>query len=331
MELLGNKAAGTIIDKFGYMYTNDSAGMSETANRFWRVPFLDEKHLPDYIDTLNSMLDEYNEQHLFADFYDEKILVPSKQLDTWYSAYPGKFDEPDTFILGERATFSVNKAPYTFSLTNDIGENVMCCAFDRSDMMNLALTFVDNLKKKDVTLLINCQDKDTYQLMCIDEILDERFISFSTPDQDVEEFIGALEGMIDARKESTGPYKPVYVMLIQWERAPYVSVDSNFRVQDRFKAVMREAPVYGIHFIFISSDKLEMPRMIPQACKHRIGGLIVKDSFFFIETPKVEKLPSKDKDAGLFAVYEYGTTVAKFCIYQHVFTRVLKSREVVIE
>lgn len=330
-ELLGNPAAGTITAKFGYMYTNDSAGQDKNANRFWRVPFLDEKKMPAYIDTLNDMLEPFNEKHLMAEFYDEKILVPAEELDKWYESYPDSFADPNTFILGERAGYSTNKAPVSVNLMDDGGENLMIAAFERNDMMNLGLTIIDNLKKKDVTLIINCQDKDTYTLMALDELVDERFAELSTPKQDVPEFIDALEAMVQGRMEKEPPYPPVYVVLIQWERAPNVSVSPIYRLQEKFKDILRDGPTVGIHFVFVSKEKLEMPRTIPGSCNHKIGGLLTKDAMFFIETSKVEKLPDVNKDQGLFAIYEYGPNTTKFRIYQHTFKRQLKSREVVIK
>lgn len=330
-ELLGNNAAGTITAKFGYMYTNDSAGQDKAANRFWRVPFLDEKKMPAYIDTLNEMLEPFNEKHLMAEFYDEKILVPSGELDKWYDTYPESFADINTFILGERAGYSTNKAPVSVNLMDDGGENLMIAAFERNDMMNLGLTIIDNLKKKDVTLIINCQDKDTYQLMAIDELVDERFAELSTPRQDVPELVDALEAMVQGRMEKEPPYEPVYIVLIQWERAPNISTSPVYRLQERFKDILRDAPTVGIHFVFICKEKLEMPRSIPAACNHKIGGLLTKDAMFFIETSKVEKLPDVNKDQGLFAIYEYGPNTTKFRIYQHTFKRQLKSREVVIK
>lgn len=329
-ELLGNPAAGTIKAKFGFMYSNDSAGQDKTANRLWRVPFLDEKKMPWYVDQLNDMLDEFNEKHLMAEFYDEKILVPDAELHTWYQEYRESFQGANTFILGERATYSTNKAPTSVSLVDDGGENMFVAAFDKQDMMNLGLTILDNLRESGVTTIINCQDKDTYNLMAIDEIVNPNFAELSKPTQDVPELVKAIEGMLEARKAATPPYTPCYIVLIQWERAPSISVGGDFKLQDRFKAVLRDGPSLGVHFVFVSKEKLEMPRLIPQACNHRICGFMPKDSIFFIETNKVEKLPDVNKDAGLFAIYEYGSTRNKFRIYQHTFTRTIASREVVI-
>ena len=45
---------------------------------------------------------------------------------------------------------------------------------------------------------------------------------------------------------------------------------------------------------------------------------------------KCEKLPDAAKNAGLFALYEYGTDSKKFCLYQSTFSREAVSREVII-
>lgn len=330
-ELIGNKAAATIKSKFGYMYTNDSAGQDKTANRFWRVPFLDEKDMPKYIDQLNDMLVEFNETHNYAEFYDEKILVPAKELESWYEQYD-VFGDPYTFILGERANFSTNKAPVAFSLQDDGGENILIGAFDRNDMMNLTMTMVDNIKNStsDVIFIANCQDQETHTLLDIENLVDEQFVSLSYPTQDVDEFIAALESTVAGRIDRGGPYTPMYILCIQWEKAPGVSVEQNFRVQDRFKDLLRKAPGVGVHFIFACREKGEMQRFIASACNHRIAALMPKDAMFFSEqsATKLEKLPSVDKNAGLFAIYDFGTTSYKFRIYQHTFTKKLKSREI---
>lgn len=330
-ELLGNGAAGTIKQKFGFMYTNDSAGQDKEANRFWRVPFLDEKDMPGYINQLNDMLDEYNEKHNMAEFYDEKILVPASQIDVWYNNYGDAFDSPEVFILGERANFSTNKAPVTISLVQDGGENVLLAAFDRNDMMNLTMTLIKQLQNNDkAIMIINTQDVETYTLMDIENIADKRFVDLASPKQDIPEFIDALDAMVTQREERGGEFTPMYVFCIQWEKCPGISVDANYRLQDQLKAILRRAPSVGVHFIFSCREKGELPRMLPVACNHRIVGLMPKDCFFFCESPKPEKLPDASKDSGLFAIYEFGTNLSKFRIYQHTYTRTLKSREVVL-
>lgn len=342
-ELLGNKAASTIKAKFGYMYTNDSAGQQVEANKFWRVPFLAEDHKPedkrpirdmhDYINILNTMLEDHHETHNYAEFYDEKVLVPSDVLKEWYEK-SDVFHEPYAMILGERASFSTNKAPVNFTMLQDGGENIMIGAFDRNDMMNLVLTIIDNLKLSDdpPILIMNCQDREVYELMGIEDIVSPDFLPLASPKQDIVEFIDAIDATVKGRIDRGGPYKPMFVICIQWEKAPGISTEVNYKLQDRFKEILGKAPSVGVHFVFANREKGEMLRFIPAACSHRITGLMPKDSIFFTDPSctKVEKLPSADKNAGLFAIYDYGTTSHKFRIYQHKFTRQIQSREIIL-
>ena len=333
-ELLGNKASSTIKSKFGYMYSNDSAGTDPEANRFWRVPFLDERDMPGYIDQLYDMLPKFNETHDMAEFYDEKVLVPSSVLDDWYTNYPDIFTKNDTFILGERAAFSTNKAPISIKLKEDVGENILVAAFEQPDMLNLTMTMIRNLQNttEDCTMLINVQDEDSYILLDTEHIVEERFASLASPKQDINEFVQAIQGMINRRLEAGPPYAKVYVVLVQWERATGIGSDINYRLSDQFGDMMRVAPTVGIHFILCCREKLDLQRNIAAACKHRVCGMMTQGggSIYFIDCPKVEKLPTASKSAGLFAIYQYGSTENKFRIYQHTYTRTIESREIVI-
>lgn len=318
-SIIGNPAAGTIREKFGYMYSNDSAGTDPMANRKWRVPFLDEKRMKEYIDPLYDLLKERNETHHMAEFYDEKVLVPSFVLDDWYTAY-SSFDDSRTFILGERAGFSEDPTPFNIDLSVDDGQGFVISAFDREDLMNLTLTVLDNIKHKgdDATLILNCMDKDAYEEMDLDSYVDERFVELAKPNIDLKEFIEALQAQIDMRAEAGATSKPLYVVLIMWEKAPGIGVDNNYKVSDPFKAVVRDGAAQGVHFIIAMREKGEMPRAITNQLKHKLCGQLMSDqSTFFMNSNKAEKLPSHAAGTGLFALYEYGTNLEKFRIYQH--------------
>lgn len=332
-ELLGNRAAGTIVSKFGYMYTNDTAGQEKSANKFWRVPFLDEKDMPKYINAINEMLVPNNEQHYMAEFYDEKLLVPNTVMDSWFVEYPDMFKDADTFIFGERANYSVNKAPVSVNLLNDTGENIMLAAFERNDLLNLVLTLCNNLRhKSNATIVMSIMDKDCYTLLDPENIVAPELLSIASPEQDTGEFIDAMQDMIDYRVEAGGPYDPVYVFCVMWENAPGISVQENGRAQDKLRELLRVGPTVGVHFVFAMRNKPQAyVSFIPNSCSHRIAGLMPSGSAYFIDCDKVEKLPDVNKDAGIFAIYKYGTTDTKFRIYQHKFRNAIKSRAVVIQ
>lgn len=328
-ELLGNSAAGTITQKFGYMYTNDSAGTDKTANRLWRVPFLSEDDMsPKYIDKLFPLLEKFNEKHHLANFYDEKVLVPATVMNDWYKLYPDTFAEPRSFIVGERANFSTNNAPVTMTVVDDTSENVLIAASERADLLNLVLMAINNIKHKENTaMLIQSQDKDCCEIIDLPGIVGEKYAAMSSPKQDPFEFLNMISSIISSRLTKEGPFQPLYVILLYWER---VNGLTQYRNEEQLKAALRDGPTVGVHFIIGMKEVGDMPKSCMSLCAHKLTGLITKDAFRITDNNRVEKLPDASKDAGLFAFYEFGQNITKFRIYQHVFAKEIKSRDIVI-
>lgn len=332
-SIIGNGAAGTITEKFGYMYTNTAAGTDKKFNKKWRVPFLD---VPDFLkiaDELTEMCKQTGQKHWNAEFYDETVLVPSTVLDNWYTNYRDKFSDPESMILGERAAYSVNRAPLVLSLVQKSKENILIGAFERADMCNLVLTVVDNIRKKEnAQLIMNVADRDIHTLLGVEDLVDPDLYDISLPEQDVTEFIDAIQDVVDGRLEATGPFSPIYVLCVGWENAAGIGVEQQYKLMEKFGLLLNNAPKVGVHFVFsMESKPLEPCSSIVRACAHRLIGLMPDDSAFFTDNSAVEKLPNKDADKGLFAIYQFGKDSKKFRIYQHKFTHEIKSREIIIE
>lgn len=328
-EILGNPASATITSKFGYMYSNDSAGTNKDANRLWRVPFLDEKDMsPEYIDKLFPLLEKFNETHRMARFYDEKVLVPSDVLLDWYARYPDKFSDQRTFIIGERAEFSTNRAPITVDLQCDTGENILIAASEREDLLNLTHTVLDNIgKKENTTLILNIRDKESNIILGGEDFVAKTFAPWVSPDLDIEVIMSAVEGLVEKRKAMDGPFNPIYITLINWERE---AAFGNFKIENRIIAMLKEGPVVGIHFVLSVKEMGSFNRSITNQCQHRLLGLLTSEASKFSDNMKLEKLPTADQKNGLFAFYEFGTKSQKFRIYQHKFKGTVKARGVFI-
>lgn len=327
--IIGNPAASTIT-QMGYVYTNNTGGRNKDANKLWRIPYLDEKEIPALLEKLEAKLPVTNETSHRAEFYDERVLVPSSVLTNWYTHYPDTFKKSDVFVLGERAVFSKNNAPVNLVLTRDTNENIVLAGFEKKDMMNLLLTMLDNIKQSGTHLVLNCQDKNTIQTAGLESYAEPELREFLSPDFPIPDFLGVLDELVQQRLNGDPEDFPdLYVVCVQWETAPTISVDVKFPQQDKFKQLLRVGPTVGIHFILAFKDKLEMPRSIPMACSHKIGALLPTTATFFMDNcSEVEKLPAESANRGNFAIYEYGPDHKKFKIYQHDFST--QSREIVI-
>lgn len=327
--IIGNPAASTIT-QMGYVYTNNSGGRNKDANKLWRIPYLDEKEIPALLEKLEAKLPVMNETSRRAEFYDERVLVPGNMLENWYVHYPETFKKSNVFVLGERAVYSTNAAPVNLVLARDTNENIMLAGFEKKDMMNLLLTMLDNIKQSGTQMVLNCQDKNTIQTAGLLDYVEPAMQELVSPDFPIPDLLDALDQMIQQRSQGNPEDFPdMYVVCVQWETAPGVSVDVKYPIQDKFKQLLRTGPTVGIHFIVACKDKLEMPRSIPMACSHKLGALLPTTSMFFMDNcTEVEKLPAESENRGNFAIYEYGPDHKKFKIYQHDFST--QTREIVI-
>lgn len=328
-ELLGNGAASTITEKQGFMYTNTSAGEDPGQNKFWRVPFASDKEIAQICSDVNAMLKEYpHEKAYSAEFFDDKQLMPSYLIDEWYESNPEAFEGATSFILGERAEYSVNKAPITCKFSNDTGENMLIAGFDREDLLNLVLTVVDNVRHKTNGLLIfNIADKPAYDLVCPEKYVSEEMRPLCGPDIDQFELIDMLCDMVETRRETEEWDQTIYVVLSHWEQTPVFGYGKR---EERITKMLRFGPTVGIYFIIACAARSnDFAAYAPKQCKHRVCAMMPKDAFFFITTPMVEKFPTNKSD-GIFAAYEFGANTSKFKIYQHKFEGKIESREIII-
>lgn len=332
VDIIGNNAAGKIKSKVGYLYTNDSAGEDPSKNILWRVPYAPTSDIMKTLEKLLALCKQKGIASQDTTFYDQKYLYSSDRLDYNYDKYRDAFSSPYFMILGERTGYSTNKAPNHMKFTRDDGEHMACVAFERQDMLNLAMTIVDNINHKDggATLLMHSADRDSHTLLDIPSLV-PGFEDISDPRYPTEDLLEALEGLVEDRQSrDISECKPLYFIGIQWEKLPGLSRDSSFKIQDRFKAVFQAAPIVNIHFILICKESGELPTSILNLCQHRIAAKCGdKDSSKFLDSMQATKLPQPTD--GIFALYRYGSKVTKFKIYQHTFTTELESREVFIE
>lgn len=332
-DIIGNNAAGKIKSKVGYCYTNDSAGEDPTRNVLWRLPFAPTDDIMRTLEKLIVMCKERNIPMRDTDFYDQKLTFPKERLDEMYEMYPEHLLAPRLMILGERTGYSLNKLPEHFKFTKDDGENLAAVAFERSDLLNLVMTFVDNIRHKgsEAMIVMHSADRDAHTMLDIPSIVPEGLVSISDPNQDMEALVDALSDMVENRKnQDPSTLKPLYFIGVQWEKAKAISREERPKTQDKFKAVLREAPLYDIHFLFFAKEIGDLPSFVYTACNHRIAAKCgEKESSKYLNSMRATRLPTADD--GIFAIYQYGATDYKFKIYQHVFAREIESRTVMVQ
>ena len=330
-SVLGNNASSLLPPK-GYMYTNDSAGVKADRNKLWRVPFIDTDDMLRNIEKLNGLLDAANEKRRNCRLYDECTLYDFDDLRKVYKEYPDLLKDSNVFVLGEYTEYTDSLIPYTVAIKNDMSENISVSAFDKTDVMNLTSTLLENLRLKGVPVIMNVQDADLFTLMEVENYVDPELIDIARPTQDIEKFLDAIEDVVSARESQTDTrdFQPLFVCAMAWERS---SVMENYRVEARLERLLKDGPSYNVHFILSCGIKGTMNKKIFKQCKHKIAGKQMDaEDTFYLEDTLTTKFPSREMadTAGNFAVHKFGTDDVKFKIYQRTYKNKVTARVVKI-
>lgn len=327
--LIGNEASGTIKEKVGWMYSNDSAGQDKNANRLWRIPLAPKDDLMLGIAELQEKALKENRLVLRAKFFDEK---QGRTVEDFKQAYAEleAFREPHFFVMGERTVYSTKTTPLNFRLVEDDKENIMIGAFERQDTMDLIGTMIDNINMKGekASMLINCCDRDTSYLLNLDQYQPEGWEDFLSPSYSTEDVLLDLTELAEAREEDGTEDAPVlYILCIMWEKREGIGVNEKYKQQEDFQKLVARLNAVKVHFIFVSRSK-GLPGGVVSLCNHKICAKADEKLALQLTGDTTPfKFPSPNRDEACFALYCYGSDTFKFKIYRHTLERKLEVRE----
>ena len=329
-QIIGNGAAGNIKAKFGFLITNDSTGQDPSRNTTWRVPFVSTKNI---LKVMNESAEMYARQGMTgynAIFYDEDQMYPPKKLFDFYDEHkdnPGVTNK-HLIVLGERTNFSTNSAPVNFYLEKGDLQNMLVGGSEDKDMLNMFMTFGDNADAHGVRYIVSCADADAHQLLELDTRLKGPFLDWSYPNVEFERWIDRDESpivaLIEKREGMEEPnYDPVFILCYCWDKYEGFGVNES-RYINKFKDLLRRAPVVDVHFIMFIKSRGEIGPAMYAMFAHHIGCLSDETlSYKLVDSTKANKLPN----AGGFGIYKQGNNENKFKIYQHIFSRKLADKE----
>lgn len=352
-EIIGSKAAGTIKAKFGYLYSNTNAGNTQDSTAMWRSPFLPDEEwfasdkmakkvaegkMPPgsmtILDELAQMCEQRGEKHRQAFFYSSSQQWSSKDLNDWLDAHSDVVkSNPGLVVIGERTAFSTNAAPINFRIRRTDGENLFIYAQNDEDLCNLIRTVYDNLKRDpDNTILINSADGDYHSVLHVDELAGPKFASISYPNQNPNDWLTQLEGIIERRR--TGGMegkKPIYFFAVRWDKQMGIYRGDDFKTENRFKEILQNGPSVDVHVILCCSLFKEIKNNHMVMFNHVICGKGPDDAGLkFIQSSRTKSLPDKPQgptDDASQAFYMFGQDLQKFKIYQYTYDRTFESRE----
>ena len=328
-QIIGNDASSKIKERFGWITINDSTGNDPSANKLFRIPFISEECIHTYIPMLREKCKKENHIDRAAKFYDEDEVHPAEDLMKWYDSYPQIFakdingEATQTFVLGERTSYSTNKLPANFAFERGYNDNLLFSAYDIAENCKFVDSMIWQLQQKEIPYIIHCPDLELIDVMGLeDKVYAEGLKGWLSDGLMAEKIVSAVVAAVEERKENPELWdKPFYFIGMGWDSIQGLGRNENNRLTEGLKQALYEGPKYNCHFIIVVSTLQEMRYWKSNFKKVICAYHDEKESNFALDNIKAPKLPEG------FAIYKSGKQEHKFKLYKFKLAREFKAKE----
>ena len=316
-DIMGTTYASDIKAKFGWLYVKSQGDKSKEAQKKYRTPYASDEELRNNINMLadRAAAEGMPKRDLIS--YEETTKHNLSEVDTFYKKHESRMPS-GTFILGERMTYSSNKAPLNTILGAKNNTHIMSAFQDTTDLVNFFKTMMRNisLQKEPSSVFINSQIADLHYLCELDKCIeDEQYQSLSNEKIPVTSLIKLFQSIYDSRVKNAKKDEPVYIILIGWDKAQGFGIDSDYNAVTTFTNLLQMCGEYNMHFIFICTNGKPIKENIVTACSTIIAGRCNEDtSYKFFNSKQASKIDDSLAN-GYMYVNMFGE-IARCKIYQ---------------
>ncbi len=286
MDIIGTKRAAEIKEKNGYLIVQSQEMKTAEDQKRYKTPFLcdDENsgkdtmsELFDNIRYLYNLAKERGFKERDVISYEEATKHPIEQLDDWYKnpLVMSKLPDSGVFFIGPRMAYSPNRAPENIILGNKNNTHIMACFPDMTDYVFFFNTIVRNIKNNKVpgTTIINSQVADlSYICDAESYITNEEQKPLLSEKVSCDEFYKWLKGLYDYRKANEIKDKPVWIILMGWDKGKGYGVDTDPSLRNNLNILLQTMGELNMHIIFLMSGMSGIARSTVEACKYRMCG-----------------------------------------------------------
>lgn len=284
MSILGTKHASDIKEQNGYLIVR-SVGMSKDQYRRYRTPFLPDSDKPGKPSELRQHIKRaYDRACALEDFkfkdvitYEEATKHPISELEEYYTkdfVQAGLPKDGGLFFLGNRMAYSENRAPMNVKLPAQNNRHIASIFEDLTDLVNFYKEVMVNIKCNfgDALWFINSQIKDLHYLCEVDKTADPDLLGLSDEKTNVYQVKAWVDEILRLRIEANSKSKPLYIILLGWDKAPGFGVDADTVFRSEFVTLLQTCAEYHIHFIFILTGRGSINQNVFDACQVKICG-----------------------------------------------------------
>jgi hypothetical protein len=332
MSIMGTKYAGDIREKNGYLYVSSSDDKKKELQKKFRTPFIPDKTLRNQIDTLYKryMLESYRREKE-AITYDETTIHELSEVDELYSTILKDIDMNNRMILGERMVYSNKGRRANILFDRENNTHVFSVFENNEDLIWFFNTIMFNIgKTENANVIFNSVDKDLTYLFDLDYYINKyNCKEFNNPEMTPDILLKTFKDINERRKTiDTNILKPLYIVLIGWNKLMKFGVANDFKLTDPYVTLMQVCGSMHIHFIFISKSNADIPKQISNISNYRIAGKCdSKSSTILFDSDVAYK--NYEQDNGYMFLYNSGS-IERLKIYRSKINKELKEKEIII-
>ena len=342
MSILGTKRASEIKEANGYLIVR-SVEMTKEQQKRYRTPFLPDSDKPGKPSELRKHIKRaYDRAMALPDFkfrdvitYEEATKHYTEELEKYYSeevVQKGLPENGGLFFLGQRMSYSENRAPMNVILSAQNNKHIYSIFEDMTDAVNFFKSVMVNIRcnKGDANVFINSQIRDLHYVCEVDKCGDPELAELSTEKTDIYMVKAWVDELLKLRIEHNAKSNPMYIILLGWDKAQGFGVDADTVFRSEFVTLLQTCGEYHIHFIFISMGRGSVNQTVFDACQIKIAGRCDENaSYALLNSKQACKVFDSMKNGYMYVSNRGEITRVK--IYQSVIERTIASDEFVVK
>lgn len=332
VDVMGSNLSGLIRDKYGMLYVRSA---TQAGLKLFKTPGLPDGEMYDFIKKMSDKAEDIGFKRDVIITYNEEDSYTLSDLDNLYR----KIDKSDstlrsslnnTIFLGERMTYSENRAPENLMLGCVANTHIFSVFSNQDDLVWFFNSYIQNVKNHtgDDILFYNSQVKDYAHICCFDELVDEKNAPLAYEETSIVELTKFLKQLYKMRKDANSKTRPMHIIILGIEKALGVGIEKDTDVYSPLCSLLEVCAEYNMHFIFIGLDARNIPARLIEACSYKIAGKTDQDSSYALMGSKIASLPIKLKNGYMCISKE--ENISKCKIYKSEIKRSIAKRELIL-
>lgn len=337
--MLGNKKAATMKESMGFCFCASTTDGSPDLQRKYKIPLLENDVLRAHMKKMwdKARAENYPQKDIIT--YDEQVTYAIEELDADYDRMRKEGANVGTelpgsglILLGNRMTYSSNKAPENIVLLPENDSHIFSCFSETSDLVDFYKQIMRNIHNfsDEVSVFVNSQVKDLHYLCGVDLDMTGEDASLSSTGADVFSLYSMFEAIYNKRVETNNKGKQAYFVLVGWDKARGFGMERDFTLASSMAVLLKQCGEYNMHFVFICSGIGSINSSIVESCKFKICGKTDEKTSSSVLDSRVAMKQYENVSKGYLFLKSGNSTITRAKLYLSPKDRVIKESTLVL-